>query len=163
MWENMVDDGQYLCWLADALINGNTVLVIDGSFDKMQALMDIRAGGLSPTRRPGSSFRGSFTRFPGRRVHTVANFSDWLQYILALALVKFYGLTGAWGKLCCDNINALFQLEKDCQCVRTGAKQVDLLRALRTLKCHQHQLLHFTYEHIQSQKDRHKLWHQLSL
>ena len=45
--------------------------------------------------------------------------------------------------------------------MRTGAAQADLLRSLRTLKCHQ--LLHFSYEHVRAHQDRYKLWHQLSL
>ena len=37
MWENVVDEGQDLRWLADALVNGTAVLVTNGSFNKIRA------------------------------------------------------------------------------------------------------------------------------
>ena len=45
--------------------------------------------------------------------------------------------------------------------IKSGSKQADLLRAIRSLKLEKQ--LRFQYEHVDSHQDRHKLWHQLTL
>ena len=109
MWENVVDKDQDLCWLADVLVKGTTVLVTDGSFDKKRVPSVSGAGWVTTCQKAKKFLWGSFYEFSrkasaycGKLLGPVA------IHTLALALVKFYGLNGASGKLSCDNINALF-------------------------------------------------------
>ena len=151
MWEYVEGKDQDLWWLTDALASGTAVLVTDGSYDRKRAPTVSGAGWVITCQKAQKFLHGSFyehsrkaSAYRGELLGLVA------IHTLALALVKFYRLNRATGKLCCDNINALFQSEKNCCRVRTGATQADLLRSLRTLKCHQ--LLHFSYEHVRATK-----------
>lgn len=162
MWDNVEEETQDLRWLADALSNGTAVLVTDGSYDKKRAPRVSGAGWVITCRTAQKFLRGSFHEdspragsYRGELLGLVA------LHTLALALVQFYGLKAASGKLCCDNISALFQSKKNRRRVRTGSKHADLLRALRTIKCHH--LLQLTYEHVRSHQDKYLLWHQMSL
>lgn len=82
-------------------------------------------------------------------------------HTLALAIIKFYKLDKALGKICCGIIAALKQSSWRQKCIKTGQKQANLLRVLRTIKTNQ--CIKFKYEHVDAHKDRIKLWHQLTL
>ena len=128
MWENVEDKGQDLRWLADALVNGTAVLVTDSSFDKKQTPTVSGVGWIITCQKARKFLWGLFYEFfrkasayRGELLGLVA------IHTVTLALVKFYGLNRASGKLYCDNTNALLQSEKNRQHVRTGTKQTDLL------------------------------------
>ena len=109
MWENVVDKVQDLRWLVEALVNGTAVLVTDSSFNKMRAPTVSWKGWVITCQKARKFLQGSFYKF-SRKVSVYQGELLGLVAIhtIALALVKFYGLNGASGKLSCDNINALF-------------------------------------------------------
>jgi hypothetical protein len=162
MWEEVVGDKEDLSWLVDARRNGKAVLVTDGSFDRKRAPLVSGAGWVITCRNSWKFLRGSFyetsvsaSAYRGKLLGLVA------LHTLALALSQFYALEKAGGKVCCDNMGALGQSSKVSKRIRTGAKQADLLRAIRTMKSHS--LLHFQYKHVDSHMDRIKLWRCLTL
>ncbi len=162
MWEEVVGDKEDLSWLVEAMRNGTAVLVTDGSFDRKRAPLVSGAGWVITCRTAQKFLRGSFyetsisaSAYRGELLGLVA------LHTLALALAQFYSLEKAAGKMCCDNMGALGQSSKVSKRIRTGAKQADLLRAIRTIKSHA--LLHFQYEHVDSHMDRYKLWRYLTL
>lgn len=158
----MVGDKDDLSWLVEAMRNGTAVLVTDGSFDRKRAPLVSGAGWVITCRTARKFLRGSFyetsisaSAYRGELLGLVA------LHTLALALAQFYSLEKAVGKMCCDNMGALGQSSKVSKRIRTGAKQADLLRSIRTIKSHA--LLHFQYEHVDSHMDRIKLWRYLTL
>lgn len=82
-------------------------------------------------------------------------------HTFTLTIAKLYKLDKVVGKVCCDNIAALKQSSWQCKRIKTGQKQVDLLRSIRTLKTEQ--LLGFEYEHVDGHQDQIKLWRHLTL
>ena len=162
MWEEVVGDKDDLSCLVEAMRNGTAVLVTDGSFDRKRAPLVSGAGWVIACRTARKFLRGSFyetsisaSAYRGELLGLVA------LHTLALALAQFYSLEKAVGKMCCDNMGALGQSSKVSKRIRTGAKQADLLRSIRTIKSHA--LLHFQYEHVDSHMDRFKLWRYLTL
>ena len=162
MWEHIEDEGQDIQWMVDALKNGTAVLVTDGSFDRKMAPNVSGAGWVFCCREAKKILRGSFyelspsaSAYRGELLGLVA------IHTLAAALVEFYKLGKVRGKICCDNIGALNQAERRRKRIKTGARQSDLLRALRTLTVNNDLL--FIYEHVYGHQDRRKLWTQLRL
>ena len=82
-------------------------------------------------------------------------------HTLVLAVIDYYHLKTALGKAYCDNIAALNQSSQRRKQVKTGAKQGDLLRALRSLK--QSLAFQFEYEHVDAHMGRVLPWHLLRL
>ena len=162
MWEHIEDPYEDTVWMAEALTNGTAVLVTDGSFDRSLAPNVSGAGWTFCCRRTERIVRGSFyevspsaSAYRGELLGLVA------LHTLSLALTSYYQVDRGKGKVCCDNIGALNQSSKWVRRVRTGSKQSDLLRAIRTCKLDNR--LAFLYHHVKGHQDRHLLWHQLTL
>ena len=162
MWNSIEDENQDLTWLVDALRNNTALLVTDGSYDRKKAPHTSGAGWIICCTRAHNMLRGSFyetspsaSAYRGELLGLVA------LHTLALALTKFYNLGKGMGKVCCDNIAALNQSSWRRRRIKTGQKQADLLRSIRTLKLDQ--LLKLTYEHVDAHQDRIKLWRHLTL
>ena len=138
------------------------MLVTDGSFDRKRAPLVSGAGWVITCRTAQKFLRGSFhetsvsaSAYRGKLLGMVA------LHTFALALSQFHSLEKASGKMCCNNMGALGQSSKTSKRVCTGAKQADLLRAIRSIKSYS--LIHFQYEHVDSHMDRIKLWRYLTL
>jgi len=162
MWDHIEDPYGDTVWMAEAIANGTAVLVTDGSYDRGLAPQVSGAGWTFCCRRTERIVRGSFyevspsaSAYRGELLGLVA------LHTLSLALTSFYQVDRGKGKMCCDNIGALNQSSKWVRRVRTGSKQSDLLRAIRSCKidCR----LAFVYHHVKGHQDRHLLWHQLAL
>ena len=78
-----------------------------------------------------------------------------------LAIIDYYKLDAALGKLYCDSISALNQSSQLRTRIKTGAKQGGLLRVLRSLKINLS--FQLTYEHVDAHQDRILAWRYLKL
>lgn len=160
MWE-YVEGGDDISWLVEALTNNAAILVTDGSFDCMRAPTVSGAGWVITFLKTHRFIKGSFFEVSSS---ASANRGELLGFValhtLTSGLVKYYKIYKAKGKICCDNISALNKSSQRNKRIRTGAKQADLLRVIRTLKLDLG--LQFLYEHVDSHQDRYKLWRYLT-
>ena len=137
-------------------------MVTDGSFDRKRAPLISGAGWEITCHKAKTFLKGSFFEVS----NSAGTYSVELLGLVALhtliyAIAKYYKLEKAQGKICCDNISALYKSKDRRKSIKNGAKQADLLRTLRTLKLNT--LFCCTYEHIDSHMDRVKLWRYLTL
>ena len=162
MWEHVIGEDEDMVWLVEAFKNGTAIMVTDGSFDRKRAKNVSGAGWVITCTRSRKFLKGSFfevsksaSAYRGELLGLVA------LHTLVLAVIDYYHLETALGKACCDNIAALNQSSQRRKRVKTGAKQGDLLRALRSLK--QSLAFQFEYEHVDAHMDSVLPWHLLRL
>ena len=164
MWEYVEDRDQDLQWIVNGMANNTLVMVADGSFDRKKSPKVSAAGWIICCRRSQKMLRGSF--FEVSSAVSASAYRGELLGLVALhtfmfALVSYYQTGTGSGKMCCDNIGALNQANWKRKRVKTGAKQSDLLRALRTIQSHS--VLDFQYEHVRGHQDDHKKWEHMTL
>jgi hypothetical protein len=82
-------------------------------------------------------------------------------HTLILAVVDYYNLQRASGKICCNNISAFNQASRIRKQVRSGIKHSDLQRAIRTFKCKVNMAL--KYQLVKAHQDTIKPWSMLTL
>jgi hypothetical protein len=163
MWEHIDKAEQKdIGWLIEALANDTAILVTDGSYDRKRAPTISGAGWMIVCTKSHKTLRGSFYEIS----HSASAYRGELLGLVALhtlvwGIVTFYNLDAAKGLIVCDNEGALYKSSYRPLRIKNGAKQADLLRALRSLKLHKQ--FQFRYQHVDSHQDKYKTWRQLSL
>ena len=135
MWSYLEGHHQSMKWVARALEQGTAIMVPDGAYNK--ALDPTICGSgwmiacMQQCKLVGGWFYEKSTKagsYQGELLGAVAT------HLLATFTAEYYSLPGCKGEYICDNKGALGQAAKILQRVRTGAKHLDLLRALRSIK-----------------------------
>ena len=162
MWEVVEGDKEDMAWLVEAAIKGTAIWTADGSYDRKRAPEVSGVGWIVCDPVSKKTLRGNFYE----RSSTASSYRGELLgllalHILALAIAEYHKIEQVSGIVRCDNEGALNQSQVDRKRVRAGAKQSDILRALRSVKASG--VLKFRYEWIRSHQDKTKLWRQLSL
>ena len=162
MWNNIVNEGVDLCWVVDALKNGTAIWVTDGSFNRPIAPLVSGAGWIMYCTTTKQKLYGSFfERSPKAGSYRGELLGLLAIHTLVAAIESFFKITIASGKICCDNMGALFKSKEYRRRIPTGAAEADIKRSLRNIKTTM--ITTFEYEWVESHQDRYKLWHQLTL
>ncbi len=113
MWEYIKEGEINMVWLRDALINRTLIGITDGSFDRHKAKSCSGLGWILVCTTFKRTLRGSFYEisaaaglYCGKLLGLVA------LHTLILAVVDYYNLQHASGKICCDNISTLNQASR---------------------------------------------------
>jgi hypothetical protein len=157
MWEYIKEGEINRVWLRDTLINRTLIGVTDDSLDRHKAKSCSRLGWILVCTASKRTLRGSFYEisvaaglYCGKLLGLVA------LHTLILAVVDYYNLQCASGKICCDNISALNQASRIRKQVRSRIKHLDLQRAISTYKCKVNMAL--KYQHVKAHQDTIKPW-----
>ena len=162
MWNNIVNEGVDLCWVVDALTSGTAIWVTDGSFNRPIAPLVSGAGWIMYCTTTKQKLYGSFfERSPKAGSYRGELLGLLAIHTLVAAIESFFKITIASGKICCDNMGALFKSKEYRRRIPTGAAEADIKRSLRNIKTTM--ITTFEYEWVESHQDRYKLWHQLTL
>jgi hypothetical protein len=157
MWEYIKEGEMDVPWLKDALTAGALVGVMDSSYDRHKAKYCSGAGWVLACRSSQKILRGSFYKvslgagsYRGGMLGLVA------IHTLILAAAECYQPERILGKICCDNMSALYLVGNVRKQVQSGIKHLDLQQALRTYKCKVNMAL--TYSHVRAHQDAMKPW-----
>ena len=162
MWSGVVNEGDDIQWVLDAMVSGTAIWVTDGSYNKDTAPLVSGAGWLIYCRKTKDRLMGSFFECSPK----AGSYRGELLGLLALhtliaALVEYYQLPACVDKICCDNITALNKSKVRRTHISTGASQADILSSLRNIKSNlKHSLV---YEWVAAHQDDVKKWDQLTL
>jgi hypothetical protein len=111
MWEG-IEDGQAtksgLSWLVQGMKSNTLLWVTDGSYDRKHAPVLSRVGWIIFCQHTGKHLVGSFwEKSSSASSYRAELLGLCALHILALALSKFYKISGWKAMLCCDNLRAL--------------------------------------------------------
>ena len=128
MWEHIEHKGRNITWVVEAIRRDSAVMVTDGSFDRKRAPHVSGAGWEITCHKAKTFLKGSFfeisnsaSAYRGELLGLVA------LHTLIYAIGQYYKLEEAHGKICCDNITALYKSKDRRRRIKNGAKQADLL------------------------------------
>ena len=162
MWEHIVEDNINVNWIRDALVNGTSLAVIDGSYDREKAPTVSGLGWMIVCTACQRTLWGSFFEvsqsagsYRGKLLGLVA------IHTFATAIAQYFSVTEILGKISCDNMAALNQASKNRKHVGIGVKHSDLHRTIRTLK--HSARTGFRYVHVKAHQDKLKAWRELTL
>ena len=135
MWSSVTNKGTDLQWVVEALRNGTAIWVTDGSFFKKIAPTISGAGWVifytSCEKRMYGQFFESSAYAGSYRAELLGLLAI---HTLVAAIEKFYGITVASAKICCDNQGALFKSKEYRRHIPTGLSQADIKQALYNIK-----------------------------
>ena len=110
MWSNVINEGHDPIWVVEALNNGMTVWVTDGSYIKEVAPLISGTSWILYCTATKLRLCGSFAeKSPFAGPYRRELLGLLAIHILCAALGAFYSIQNANGKICCDNQGALFK------------------------------------------------------
>jgi hypothetical protein len=165
MWEG-VEDSQAtkhdLSWLIQGMETNTLIWVIDGSYDRKRASVISGVGWIIFCQMTGKRLVGSFwEKSPLASLYRAELLGLCLLHLFALALSKFYKVSGWKATLGCDNLRALILSSKERRRIKPSAACSDIHRSFRSTKKNFTKC--FKYQHVAGHMDKYLLWHQLSL
>ena len=153
MWEHIIGEEEDMAWLVTTFKNGTAVMVTDGSFDRKKARNVSGASWVITCTKSKIFLKGSFYEVSkSASAYRCELLGLVALHTLVLAMIEYLHLETALGKACCNNIAALNQSSQQWKRIKSGAKQGDLLWALRSLKLSL--AFQFECEHVDAHMDR---------
>jgi hypothetical protein len=165
MWEGVKDSQatkQDLSWLIQGMESNLLIWVTEGSYDRKCAPGISGVGWIIFCQTTGKRLVCLFwEKSPMASSHRAEQLGLYSLHLFALALSKFYKVSGWKATLGCENVRALILSSKERRRIKPSAPCLDIHRSFRSTKnlftrC-------FKYHHVAGHMDRYLLWHQLSL
>jgi hypothetical protein len=138
MWEG-VEDSQAtkhdLSWLIQSMEMNSLIWVTDGSYDRKRASVISSVGWIIFCQKPGKRLVGLFwEKSPSASSYRAELLGLCSLHLFALALSKFYKVSGWKTMLGCDNLCALILSSKEYRRIKPSAACSDIHRSFRSIK-----------------------------
>ena len=138
MWEGVEDiqaTKHDLSWLIHGMETNSLNWVTDGSYDRKHASVISGVGWIIFCHMTGKWLVGSFwEKSPSASSYRAELLGLWSLHLIALALSKFYKVSGWKATLGCNNLHALILSSKDRQRIKPSAACLDIHLSLHSTK-----------------------------
>ena len=165
MWDRVKDSQATkhdLSWLIQGMETNSLIWETDGLYDRKRAPVISGVGWIIFCQTTGKHLVGLFwEKSPSASLYRAELLGLCSLHLVALALSKFYKVSGWKATLGCNNLCALILSSKECRRIKPSAACLDIHWSFCSTKknftgC-------FKYQHIAGHMDKYLLWHLLSL